>query len=314
MINEPNFWPISPISFLRYPPHRTIEMIDLQIELGGELLKFTIENQCQLDEQKKKYQDWNEHNKKILREICTSTELINRYTSKNIQPKLRPRLLSPEFSAAVTSMNFFTGQIIVHVEANAEKQFFDREIYYRKSISIDLEKLESIKKWISSINFGKNINRQENIEMEKIDSRKVFIVHGHDNGAKDYLARVLTELDFYPIILHEQANGGKTVIEKFEKYAGQVIFAVVLFTPDDEGKAKNDEDLKARARQNVIFELGYFVGILGRGKVVLLYKGGDIPSDLSGVIYQSMLDSQWKIDLVKELKEAGIEVDANKLI
>jgi predicted nucleotide-binding protein len=146
-------------------------------------------------------------------------------------------------------------------------------------------------------------------------SRKVFVVHGHDHGAKDAMARFLEKIELQAIILHEQPDQGFTIIEKFETYAKQVAFAVVLLTPDDLGGAASVPVQAARARQNVIFELGYFVGKLGRGRACLLRKGDvEIPSDLYGVIYTDMDTAEgWKLKLVKELKAAGLQFDANKV-
>ena len=148
----------------------------------------------------------------------------------------------------------------------------------------------------------------------KSSAHKVFVVHGHDEGAREAVARFLEKIDLKAIILKEQPDQGFTIIEKFEAYADQVSFAVVLLTPDDIGSAVADPSHSARARQNVIFELGYFAGKLGRGRACLLRKGAvEIPSDLYGVIYTD-LDSAdgWKMKLVKELKAAKLEFDANK--
>ena len=112
-------------------------------------------------------------------------------------------------------------------------------------------------------------------------SRRVFVVHGHDEGTRETVARFLMQLNFDPIILHEQANQGRTVMEKVEAH-GNVDFAVVLLTPDDEGCAK-DGIPEPRARQNVLLELGYFLGRLGRDKVCALKRGTvEIPSDFAG--------------------------------
>ena len=149
---------------------------------------------------------------------------------------------------------------------------------------------------------------------ERIDSSKVFIVHGRDEGTKSLVARFLAKLELEPVILDEQADKGRTIIEKFEGHAQEVRFAVVLLTPDDEGALQGEEsDLKPRARQNVIFELGYFAGSLGRNRVCAITKGDvEIPSDYDGVIYIPLDDSGgWKLRLVKELKAAGFDVDAN---
>ena len=146
-------------------------------------------------------------------------------------------------------------------------------------------------------------------------TNKVFVVHGHDNAAKHELARFLERVELEAVILHEQPNQGRTIIEKFIEHAGEVAFAVVLFTPDDLGGAQAASTQAARARQNVVFELGYFVGQLGRGRVCLLRKGDvEIPSDLYGVIYTELDENEgWKIALVKELKAARLTFDANKV-
>lgn len=144
-------------------------------------------------------------------------------------------------------------------------------------------------------------------------SRRVFVVHGHDGEARETLARYLHVLGFEPVILHEQANQGRTVIEKIEAES-DVKFAVVLLTPDDVGRSVKEDDLKPRARQNVLLELGYFIGKLGRDKVCALKRGDvDIPSDFAGVVWEKMDDGNgWKLSLARELKAAGHEVDLNK--
>lgn len=146
-------------------------------------------------------------------------------------------------------------------------------------------------------------------------SNRVFVVHGHDESALQGLARFLEKLGLEAIILREQVDQGRTIIEKFEDNAGDVGFAVVLLTPDDVGSAVAAKEPNARARQNVIFELGYFSGKLGRGKVCLLRKGSvEIPSDLFGVIYTDMDPAEgWQTKLVRELKAAGLKFDANRL-
>ncbi|WP_322885750.1 nucleotide-binding protein (plasmid) [Sinorhizobium medicae] len=146
-------------------------------------------------------------------------------------------------------------------------------------------------------------------------SNKIFIVHGHDEGALNGLARFLEKLKLEVIILKEQPNQGRTIIEKYETSAAEVGFAVVLLTPDDVGSAVAAEGQNQRARQNVIFELGYFAGKLGRGRVCLLRKGNvEIPSDLFGIVYTDMDPGEgWKQALVKELKAAKIDFDANRM-
>lgn len=147
-------------------------------------------------------------------------------------------------------------------------------------------------------------------------SNKVFVVHGRDGGTKETVARFLETLDLEPVILHEQPNEGRTIIEKFEEHA-QVGFAVVLLTPDDSCRLQDDEgNFKPRARQNVIFEFGYFIGKLGRERVCAFTKGNvEIPSDYDGVVYIPLDGSGgWKTTLTKELKNVGFDVDANKAL
>ncbi|MBK7441021.1 MAG: nucleotide-binding protein [Bacteroidetes bacterium] len=147
------------------------------------------------------------------------------------------------------------------------------------------------------------------------NSKDIFIVHGHNNEVKIDVARLLEKLGLNPIILHEQANEGKTIIEKFEAHS-KVGFAIILLTDDDLGKNKNDLDLIIRARQNVILEMGYFIGKLGRNRVCPLYiTGVELPSDLYGLLYVE-IDNQenWKFKLVKELKAAGYDIDTNRIL
>jgi len=152
-----------------------------------------------------------------------------------------------------------------------------------------------------------SISQKSQSERPKILTRKVFIVHGHDEGAREMVVRFLEKIDFEVIILHEQANRGRTVIEKVEVH-GDVSFAVVLLTPDDEG-CKIGGSPQPRARQNVILELGYFIGRLGRSKVCALTKSNvEIPSDFAGVVYEP-LDGQWRNALARELEDAGFEID-----
>lgn len=152
-------------------------------------------------------------------------------------------------------------------------------------------------------------------ENKRTNTKEVFVVHGRDNEAKETVARFLTRLALTPVILHEQPNQGQTIIEKFEQHA-QVGFAVALLTPDDVGALRdNSNDLKPRARQNVVFELGYFLGRLGRERVCALTKGNvEIPSDYGGVVYISLDDGGWKMNLIREFKNAGLDVDANRAL
>lgn len=168
--------------------------------------------------------------------------------------------------------------------------------------------------------FWSNLKNKDNDNSIKekssvIENNKVFIVHGHDESAKQTVARFLEKCGFEAIILHEQVDGGRTIIEKIECYT-DVVFAIILYTPCDIGRAKEEKKGRARARQNVVFEHGYLIGKLGRNRVCALVKDGvETPGDISGVVYKNM-DSAgaWKTGILREMKDAGIQVDASKLL
>ena len=142
---------------------------------------------------------------------------------------------------------------------------------------------------------------------------KVFLVHGHEEGARESTARFLEKLGLEVIVLHEQASAGRTIIEKLEAHS-DVDFALILLTPDDLGAvATSPRELMPRARQNVILELGYFFGLLGRTRVCALHKGDvELPSDYHGIVYISMDEGgAWKLLVGRELRNAGFDIDLN---
>ena len=160
----------------------------------------------------------------------------------------------------------------------------------------------------------------------EMSADKVFIVHGHGELAKITAARTLEQLGLKPIILHEQEDYGNTIIEKFESNATDVGFAVVLLTADDMGISRKDIEksntenrepqASKRARQNVVFEMGYFMGKLDRAHVFLLLEDGvEKPGDLDGIVY-TPIDSEgmWKIKLAKRLKAVGYKVNTDAII
>ena len=152
-------------------------------------------------------------------------------------------------------------------------------------------------------------------EIPIYSNHKVFIVHGRDTLLRTQVENVLRALGLEPIILQEQANIGKTIIEKIEECT-DVGFGIVLYTPCDEGRLKSEEGkLKPRARQNVVLEHGYLMAKLGRERVCCLVSDDvEFPSDIQGVGYIPANDiDQWKYKIAKELKAAGFDIDMNKL-
>ena len=151
---------------------------------------------------------------------------------------------------------------------------------------------------------------------ERQVSNRIFVVHGRDDGTRNTIARFLENLELEPVILQELPSEGRTVIEKFEDHSG-VDFAVVLCTPDDVGALDSERDnFRSRPRQNVVLELGFFLGTLGRNRVCALLDGDmDMPSDYGGVLYILLDDSRgWKLTLARELRAAGMTIDMNLIV
>ena len=172
------------------------------------------------------------------------------------------------------------------------------------------QKLKEMRQWQHEDMLLANVSQGTSIARTK-EYKKVFIVHGHDNALKQEVARMIEKQGLEAIILSEQANRGKTIIEKFEEHS-DVGAAICLFTGDDYGKAKDATSENLRARQNVVFEAGYFMGKLGRENVVLIANPDiEIPSDLKGVVYTN--EKSWQVDVLKELKAIGYVIDFNKL-
>ena len=165
-------------------------------------------------------------------------------------------------------------------------------------------------------------SKSENVQgisdktIDLIHSKKVFVVHGHDNEEKEKVSRFIEKVGLKAIVLHEQPNEGSTVVEKFERHS-DVAFAVILLTPDDMAYNTNTpENICPRARQNVVLELGYFLGKLGRSRVCALHKGGiEIPSDIQGVLYIELdPHGAWKNTLAKEFDNAKLNINLEGLL
>lgn len=206
---------------------------------------------------------------------------------------------------------------------NGLYQYFSEQHFYDPEVSGEslIHNIRTLQGKMISYQ-AKNYPPKENATFSILSSmnivknnKKVFIVHGHDNEAKQELARVLEKSDFEAIILHEQPNSGKTIIEKIERYT-DVGYAIVLYTECDKGRDKNVpiEQEKSRARQNVVFEHGYLIAKLGRDHVCALVKGDvETPGDISGVVYVPMDENgAWKMQLAKDMQDVGLPVDMNK--
>jgi predicted nucleotide-binding protein len=256
-----------------------------RIRLGNEYKAIPIQSEEQLKAIRNDYYKWNDYNAELLRQMFTNTDPADEY--------------SGTFGFA------FIGDTSLGQEIREFHQYLDRKLH----------RLDSISERLDLIPLSEEIQERLDIRPNEteISNSRVFIVHGHDELARETVARFLERLHVEVIILHEQASQGMTIIEKLEKYS-DVGFAVVLLTPDDEGrKAAEGEVLKPRARQNVILELGYFVGKLARNRVVALYSGSlELPSDYLGVVFVTLdPGGGWRLELAKELKHAGFPIDMN---
>ncbi len=259
-----------------------------RIDKGKEIVEVPINSANDFDKVKEQYYTWDDFNKELLKRLFSTDELVEKY--------------SGGFSVFVLET----------------KPLQEEILDFRKDVKSNIRKIKSIIEKLELFSLSETIEQQklnENNAEQKIDKKKVFIVHGHDDSAKYEVARFLEKLDLEPIILHEQASESKTIIEKIEAYS-DVGFGVVIYTPCDTG-AKNTEkpELKGRARQNVVFEHGFLIGKLDRKNVCPLVKGDvELPNDISGVVYISKDSDGWKVSLAKELKAAGYEIDMNKII
>jgi predicted nucleotide-binding protein len=190
---------------------------------------------------------------------------------------------------------------------------------YKQGIEATVTQLESLRDLLNErlVDMaGASLSPTHPVPQQRPVGNRIFIVHGHDEAAKEIMARFVERLGLTPVILHEQPSSGNTIIEKLLAHM-DVDFAVVLLTPDDVGSlVSTPSSLKSRARQNVVFELGLFVGALGRKKVCALYKGDvELPSDYQGVLYVPMDDAGgWKLLLAREMRHAGLDVDMNKAV
>jgi len=260
-----------------------IKKIVVQIDKGNKIKEINITDKRSLEKTRKSRRRWSDYNTEMLLRMFSNSSIADDYDY---------------FGGAMVSMNPSFEELVDDFEEDVDES---------------INRLQSIKDKLELIP-EKEEEKTKQIG-KQIKGKKVFLVHGHDELAKETVARFLEKLGLIPIILHEQPNKGKTIIEKLEAYS-DVSFAIVLLTPDDRAMPKDrPEEQELRARQNVIFEFGFFIGKLDRSKVVALYKKGVVmPSDYSGVVYIEMdYGNGWQLKLAKDIKEAGLTVDLNKL-
>ncbi len=257
------------------------ERVSLGIEIDNEHLNFG-----HLDAGSSQFKKWDDYNYELLMRLFTDKDLAREYERAT---GFNPRIPNKPAYAITKARNKLKARI---------------------------ESLESILGRLELIPSIPNpSNSAHSTSPLPVDSNQVFVVHGRDGLAKQAVARFLERIGLEPVILHEQASGGMTLIEKLE-YHGNVPYAVILLTPDDEGRQQGAHQLRPRARQNVVLELGYFSGRLGRHRVCALYaEPVELPSDWDGVVWIPFDPNEetWKLLLARELRSAGYAVDMNNV-
>ncbi|WP_393936377.1 TIR domain-containing protein [Aeromonas rivipollensis] len=264
-----------------------------RIQKGRDIKQTQITSLDALDTARNEYNKWNSFNTELLKRMFTTEELAEEYSY------------------------WFGGIFVSRGEPSLREKISD----LFQDIDDKIHRLDSILERLVLIPLNNHHDVSETVQMSSqrssAKSKKVFVVHGHDDKAKTNLEIFLHEIGLEPVVLHRQADEGLTVIEKFEKHS-DVGYAFILLTPDEvaylkseESKDDNDRTKEFRARPNVIFEFGYFVGKLGRSKVCCLYTGDvALPSDVSGMIYKKFTDSIEEVaySVIKDLKASGYEI------
>jgi len=253
---------------------------------GQVLVAAPIDSWEALELAEQAYSKWSSYNAELLRRLFTNESLAEEYSAFGM--------------GFVTDVNESLGKRV-----SAHRDDIQKQIHRLDSIR---GRLELYPEPVASV-----VSNQSSRAKSGPPGRRVFVVHGHDEAARESVARYVERLGFEAVVLHEQANEGRTIVEKLEHYS-DVDFAVVLLTPDDVGAtASSHEQLRSRARQNVILELGFFVGKLGRKRVCALHKSSiELPSDMMGVVYVHLDEAAgWRLLLAKELRAAGFDIDMN---
>lgn len=273
------------------------EQIQGQIDVGKILRDQSIDSDDEYELASKEAVNWSKYNRDLLIKLFGNSAITEDYRNY-IYDEL--------------DLNEFEGQLFIgHIENY--KAYVKKKIYeYRENLSGSLKSLEGIQDRLKLF--------EEPDPPKRIYGDKIFIVHGHDEAAKHKVARFIADLDLSETILDEQPGKGQTMIDKFEEHADEAGFAIVLLTGDDIGAQKNQEDkLQPRARQNVILELGYFIALLGRERVCVLYeKDVELPSDIHGLSYLSYVpmgnDEGWKLKLAREMRNIGLPINPENLL
>ena len=212
------------------------------------------------------------------------------------------------------------GKALLTIENYIESNHF----LNHKKYKTEIKKIDELRKDLSWLKSNSDRLLQKNIQKRLSElaseiieeTKKIFIVHGRNINMRDKVSSLIGRLKLDYVILESEHNGGTTILEKFLKNSADCEYAIVLFSADDIGRLyDSDEKEKFRTRQNVILELGYFLGIVGRKNIVILHETGkqiEKPSDFDGIVYEPFDEyGAWKTKLIKEMRNAKIHIDYN---
>jgi predicted nucleotide-binding protein len=271
---------------LRIPRQEAEKWLREQVSKGDQLRERPDGNRRALEALYRDFVVWSEFNELLLRHMFVSSQYADEYAYLVALP-------------------------------GGDRSLAEQWEEYRDEVAGRVRRLRSALRCLAplrSAGLGASVKPRRRLPLVAAKER-VFVVHGHDEATRERVAHFLRRLGLESIVLCEEPNSGLTLIEKVEANA-DVAFAVILLTGDDSGAlASNQSNLRPRARQNVILELGFFMGRLGRSHMAALYEDGvELPSDIQGVLYVPLTkDGSWQLGLAKELKKAGLDVDVNKL-
>ncbi|OAI56165.1 hypothetical protein AYO48_00045 [Gaiella sp. SCGC AG-212-M14] len=268
--------------------------LDERIEGGRELRDREIQDDFDdLAAAQSDYYTWSEYNAEFLKRRFTTPKVADEYSA------------------------FYGGFV-----GGGPRSLEMRVREYRGNVQDMLRRLDSVKQRIPLFEESPHVHASREPEAKK-DARKkaaiesIFIVHGHDDALKlavHGFVREITEVEV--VILADKPNRGRTLLEKFEAVGSGAGYAIVLLTKDDLGRAKDKTADQPRARQNVVWEFGFFAGAIGRSHVAVIYEEGvELPSDLHGLVYIPYdAGGGWRLKLARELKDVGVNIDTSKLI
>ena len=275
-------------SKLRVSKEEAYQKIQAQIEKGQQLRVRRIDSYDELEDARADFVNWSEYNEKLLLVLFDNSSIVDVYNKPYDDKEI-----------------WDTYDLVPNIDK------------YRRDVTTKIKRLGGISDQLVLFNDPSDTSQptfsNEDISntLQPTFSDEVFIVHGHDEAAKHAVARFVEKLGLNAIILDEQVSKGQTIIEKLEQKASNAGFAIVLLTPDDMGAPKDKlDELKPRARQNVVLELGYFLRGLGRERVCVLHKEEvELPSDIHGIVYVPMDGYDgWQNKLRQEIEHAGLPV------